>query len=277
MITEAKSVKKAALCASLINVNLQVAQYFDQHHGGLRYPHAHLVETKQGTKKNYYPPEVLFLADNQVVTVEQMDARSKAAMIKASLLSVQAARPRSESLVACRSAQFGPTRCSKRIWRPPKRLACARASIRSTRASRSARCRSRRTRTCCRRRACATAIASSQRRALRVGHLLSLCFCQSRLTTEKYEKANLEIIKRADKFYLILLYFVSAAWMAGNFLRPAITDGYAVYLLHRDQGRPDLSVKEIDAFTCEIDKICEQRRDLSIGKCRDKGIYKASC
>ncbi|KAI6220879.1 Piwi domain protein [Aphelenchoides fujianensis] len=65
------------------DLNKTVAQYFADKYGhALRLPNAHLVGVKRGNQWNYYPPEVCIIADNQVVTVEQMDAPSKAAMIK---------------------------------------------------------------------------------------------------------------------------------------------------------------------------------------------------
>ncbi|KAI6209842.1 hypothetical protein M3Y96_00264000 [Aphelenchoides besseyi] len=63
-------------------INKTVAQYFEDKYAPLQYPNAHLVTVKQGSQWNFYPPELLRVADNQVVTVEQMDAPSKAAMIR---------------------------------------------------------------------------------------------------------------------------------------------------------------------------------------------------
>ncbi|KAI6237649.1 hypothetical protein M3Y95_00287600 [Aphelenchoides besseyi] len=62
--------------------NESVAQYFAQKYGRLEYENAHLVAVKRGPNYSYYPPELLRVADNQAVTVEQMDASSKAAMIR---------------------------------------------------------------------------------------------------------------------------------------------------------------------------------------------------
>ncbi|KAI6185484.1 hypothetical protein M3Y98_00028600 [Aphelenchoides besseyi] len=62
--------------------NETVAQYFAGKYGVLEFPNAHLVAVKRGSIWSYYPPELLRVADNQAVTVEQMDASSKAAMIR---------------------------------------------------------------------------------------------------------------------------------------------------------------------------------------------------
>ncbi|KAI6199326.1 hypothetical protein M3Y96_00615000 [Aphelenchoides besseyi] len=62
-----------------------VAQYFAGKYGVLEFPNAHLVAVKRGSIWSYYPPELLRVADNQAVTVEQMDASSKAAMIRCAI------------------------------------------------------------------------------------------------------------------------------------------------------------------------------------------------
>jgi hypothetical protein len=67
------------------DLDKSVAQYFaEKYQQPLKFPNAHLVCVKQGASKNYYPPEFLHIADNQVVTAEQMDATSKAMMIRVS-------------------------------------------------------------------------------------------------------------------------------------------------------------------------------------------------
>ncbi|KAI6237581.1 hypothetical protein M3Y95_00280500 [Aphelenchoides besseyi] len=62
--------------------NESVAQYFAQKYGRLEYENAHLVAVKRGPNWSFYPPELLRVADNQAVTADQMDASSKAAMIR---------------------------------------------------------------------------------------------------------------------------------------------------------------------------------------------------
>ncbi|KAI6185474.1 hypothetical protein M3Y98_00027400 [Aphelenchoides besseyi] len=66
----------------IVERNETVAQYFAGKYGVLEFPNAHLVAVKRGSIWSYYPPELLRVADNQAVTVEQMDASSKAAMIR---------------------------------------------------------------------------------------------------------------------------------------------------------------------------------------------------
>lgn len=39
-------------------LNMNVAQYYAEHHGKLNHPNAHLIAVKRGHNYNYYPPEL---------------------------------------------------------------------------------------------------------------------------------------------------------------------------------------------------------------------------
>ncbi|CAD5230384.1 unnamed protein product [Bursaphelenchus xylophilus] len=63
--------------------NMSIYEYFMQKYDmKLEYPDAHLVGVKHGGALIYFPPEVLIVADNQLVSVQQMDMRTKARMVE---------------------------------------------------------------------------------------------------------------------------------------------------------------------------------------------------
>lgn len=110
-----------------------IAQYFyEKYNQPLQYPDAHLIKVRQGSSDNFYPIEFLRIADNNVVTSEQMDASSKAEMVRSCAVRPDDLKKENEKgakSINLHNSEFSntagvkfskvPLQCESRVLNPP--------------------------------------------------------------------------------------------------------------------------------------------------------------